>query len=102
MPNRTLTCSSLQPSGSGPGSRPQVVIGNSIWVDSLLEGGEFELPVPRATKLRFRDFALAPFADVHLRQLQIMERRRHTAKPAIMSLGRPCMARGSGNSNSIS
>ena len=50
------------------------------FADSSLEGNGFELPVPRAIRLRFRDFALAGFADVHLRQLQIIERRRHAAE----------------------
>jgi hypothetical protein len=44
--------------------------------DSPLEGARFELPVPRAIRLRFPDFALGyAFDDVHRRQPQIIERR---------------------------
>jgi hypothetical protein len=44
----------------GLGDDPLLLcLGIKFAMDSLLEGNGFELPVPRAIRLRFRDFALA-------------------------------------------
>jgi hypothetical protein len=65
----------------------QLALRDRKFADSSLEGAGFELPVPRAIRVRFRDFALLALADGHRRQLQIIDSGMQP-KPAIFALSR--------------